>query len=429
MSLARAAALLLASVCAGCAGGGQYASHWDGRRGYDGNGDYGYNVAASRSEAGGYRARASRSYPVPGPPDDPWGPYIRAAAARFQVPDRWIRAVMQQESSGRLYESDGSLITSSAGAMGLMQVMPGTYNMLRRRYGLGTDPYEPRDNILAGAAYIREMYDRFGSPAFLAAYNAGPDRLDSYLSGGNPLPDETVNYLARITPHLGTEVAMSGPLATYAGGGAYQGGGPAYGTGQATSSDADRAYAGGGMTGQEYQASTQMAAGTDDPSARAFDGGGLVTEDAPTGILTGQPRPDATATGQTAPGWVAEDRSVSITRVATFAPATAGALPSRPAAAPSPMLLPVATAATRGGNWAIQVGAYPDPAHSEAAISTARARARDLLAGTYPAVTPVQRGNILYRARLVGLSAESASAACARLSGQGMDCFTVPPGS
>ncbi len=442
MSVARAAALMLVSVCAGCAGGGQYASHWDGRRGYDGNGDYGYDLAESRSEAGSYRARASRSYPVPGTPDDPWGPYIRSAAARFQVPERWIRAVMQQESSGRLYERDGSLITSSTGAMGLMQVMPGTYDMLRRRYGLGSDPYEPRDNILAGTAYIRDMYQRFGSPAFLAAYNAGPDRLDSYLSGGNPLPDETVNYLARVTPRLGTEVAMTGPLATYAGDGAYGTAGTVSGFGQppTPASDADRAYAGGGMIGQDYAASAQIAPAADDPSARAFDGGGLVTEDAPTGILTGQAGTDgaapvsaapvSAAPVSAAPGWVAEDRSVSVTRVASFAPATGGAVVSRPLASPAPMLLPaVAPAAVRGGNWAIQVGAYPNPANSEAAISSARARARNLLAGAYPAVTPVQRAGILYRARLVGLSAESAAAACAQLSGQGMDCFTVPPGS
>ena len=139
---------------------------------------------------------------------------------------------MRQESGGRLYERDGSLITSSAGAMGLMQVMPRTYDMLRRRYGLGGDPYEPRDNILAGTAYIREMYDRYGSPAFLAAYNAGPDRLEAYLSGGNPLPDETVNYLASVAPRLGTDVAMTGPLAAYAGGGAY---GPRHGVRPAAS--------------------------------------------------------------------------------------------------------------------------------------------------------------------------------------------------
>jgi D-alanyl-D-alanine carboxypeptidase len=98
--------------------------------------------------------------------------------------------------------------------MGLMQVMPETYEQLRESYGLGSDPYDPHNNILAGAAYIREMYDEFGSPGFLAGYNAGPDRVESYLAGtARRLPDETVNYIAAITPNLGDAVSPSGPLA------------------------------------------------------------------------------------------------------------------------------------------------------------------------------------------------------------------------
>jgi Transglycosylase SLT domain len=278
----RATAFLLLVVLAGCAGGSRYATGWDGRRGYDGSGDYGYDLNASRAEARDYRARAARAYPVPGTPDDPWARHIREAAYRFGVPERWIREVMRQESGGRLYDADGWPITSPAGAMGLMQVMPRTYDILQRRYGLGSDPYEPRDNILAGTAFIREMYERYGAPGFLAAYNAGPDRMDAYLSGATILPDETVNYLASVAPRLGTEVAMSGPLAVYAGGTA------ASGYRQAYSSEADLAYAGGGMTGQDYYAATQTASTPNDSSDRAFDGGGLVTPEAPTGILTGR---------------------------------------------------------------------------------------------------------------------------------------------
>ena len=103
--------------------------------------------------------------------------------------------------------------------MGLMQVMPGTYDELSRRYTLGGDPYEPHDNIMAGTAYIREMYDRYGAPGFLAAYNAGPYRLEDYLGGNGSLPDETVNYVASIAPRLGGNVPMTGPLAVYAQGG------------------------------------------------------------------------------------------------------------------------------------------------------------------------------------------------------------------
>src|SRR3546814_19834934 len=63
---------------------------------------------------------------------------------------------------------------SPKGAMGLRRLMPDTWASLRVRLGLGANPYDPRDNILAGAAYLREMHDRYGSPGFLAAYNAGP---------------------------------------------------------------------------------------------------------------------------------------------------------------------------------------------------------------------------------------------------------------
>ena len=154
-------------------------------------------------------------YPEPGPPGDPWRPYIRQAANRFSVPQQWIRAVMRQESGGQEYRY-GQPIVSGAGAMGLMQLMPATYADMQAQNGLGSDPFEPHDNIMAGTAYIRLMYDRYGAPAFLAAYNAGPQRLDDYLNTGRSLPNETVDYVASIAPNLGTELAMSGPLATYA---------------------------------------------------------------------------------------------------------------------------------------------------------------------------------------------------------------------
>ncbi|MBX9698679.1 MAG: lytic transglycosylase domain-containing protein, partial [Acetobacteraceae bacterium] len=136
------------------------------------------------------------SYDPPGPPSDPWGPWIREASRRHDVPERWIREVMRQESGGRV----GA--TSPVGAMGLMQVMPGTYRELRARYGLGDDPYHPYDSIMAGTAYIREMYELYGSPAFLAAYNAGPRRLEDYLWNSRGLPTETRNYVRRIGPRI-----------------------------------------------------------------------------------------------------------------------------------------------------------------------------------------------------------------------------------
>lgn len=154
-------------------------------------------------EAARYAAHASGDYSPPGPPEDPWGPYIMEASARFDVPDRWIREVMRVESGGRLYHND-TLVTSPVGAMGLMQVMPATFDDMRGQFnGIGGDPYDPHNSILAGTAYIRQMYDRYGSPGFLAAYNAGPQRMDNYLAGSGSLPNETVNYVASIGPHLG----------------------------------------------------------------------------------------------------------------------------------------------------------------------------------------------------------------------------------
>ena len=86
--------------------------------------------------------------------------------------------------------------------MGLMQIMPKTWAELRARHGLGADPYDPRDNILAGAAYIRELYDRYGAPGFLAAYNAGPGRYERHLATGRPLPAETQAYVATLAPMI-----------------------------------------------------------------------------------------------------------------------------------------------------------------------------------------------------------------------------------
>ena len=163
------------------------------------------------SSSSGY----GRFYTAPGPASDPWRPYIREASTRFSVPQTWIRAVMRQESGGHEY-LNGRPVTSDAGAMGLMQLMPATYAELRDRYGLGNDPYEPHDNIMAGTGYISELYARYGSPAFLAAYNAGPHRLDQYNAGTASLPDQTVAYLASVAPSLASDGPMTGPLAAYA---------------------------------------------------------------------------------------------------------------------------------------------------------------------------------------------------------------------
>ncbi|CDX12616.1 Lytic transglycosylase catalytic [Mesorhizobium plurifarium] len=127
-----------------------------------------------------------------------WHRFVSEASQRFRVPESWIYAVMEAESSGRTMLA-GRPITSRAGAMGLMQVMPKTYDEMRTEHGLGVDPFHPRDNILAGTAYLRAMYDRFGFPGLFAAYNAGPERYDDHLQRGRPLPSETVDYLRKVT--------------------------------------------------------------------------------------------------------------------------------------------------------------------------------------------------------------------------------------
>ena len=126
----------------------------------------------------------------------PYAAHIAEASQRFRIPAAWIRAVMRAESAGV------QRAVSPKGAMGLMQIMPDTWDELRIRYRLGKDPYHPRDSILAGTAYLRELHDRYGSPGFLAAYNAGPKRYEDYVSKKRPLPPETRAYVAALLPFV-----------------------------------------------------------------------------------------------------------------------------------------------------------------------------------------------------------------------------------
>ncbi len=132
-----------------------------------------------------------------------WHSIVAEASTRFAIPEDWIAGVLQAESGGRT-TLNGRPITSPAGAMGLMQVMPATYADLRRRYGFGADPYAVRDNIFAGAAYLRGLYERYGYPYLFAAYNAGPHRFDEFLLRGKPLPKATTAYVNAIVPESST---------------------------------------------------------------------------------------------------------------------------------------------------------------------------------------------------------------------------------
>ena len=133
---------------------------------------------------------------------------IAEAAHRFGIPADWIAAVLAAESNG-----DPTAV-SSAGAMGLMQLMPATWDEQRALHRLGSDPFQPRDNILAGAAYLRAMWDRYGAVTdMLGAYNFGPGRYDEYLAGERGLPPETRDYVAALAPVLAGEPLAPGALA------------------------------------------------------------------------------------------------------------------------------------------------------------------------------------------------------------------------
>lgn len=139
----------------------------------------------------------SLARPVAADPADRWRPYVAEAARRFALPPDWIERVIRAESGGLAGLSDVP-IRSRVGAMGLMQLMPATWAAMRDRYGLGGNPDDPRDNILAGTAFLRRIYDRFGYPGLFAAYDAGPARYAAWLRGTARLPAETIAYVAKV---------------------------------------------------------------------------------------------------------------------------------------------------------------------------------------------------------------------------------------
>jgi Transglycosylase SLT domain/SPOR domain len=342
---------------------------------------------SAMDEAARYAAHARGHYTPPGPPEDPWGPYIREASKRYDVPDLWIRSVMRVESGGNLYLG-GQLVTSSVGAMGLMQVMPETYDELRARYNLGDDPYDPHDNILAGAAYLREMYDIYGSPGFLAAYNAGPRRLDDYLSNNRPLPDETRRYVAMIGPNIvGVYPQNRSPAEDYA----------------------MNALPIQIPPGPRYGRAVQLA------SSRG--GGGRVPERVPVQVAQ-LPEPPR-ALGQPA--------QQQLALVAPPPPPPRGGFRLIPQAVAAEAVPLHHTGATTGG-WAVQVGAYSTEGLAEHALVNARDQAHVELAVARSSVASVRATHgVLYRARLTGLSHEAAEQACQRLAHTRTSCIVLSP--
>ncbi len=341
-----------------------------------------------------YAARAKGNYAPPGPPSDPWGPYITKASERFDVPERWIREVMRVESGGQMYQG-GKLTTSGAGAMGLMQVMPGTYEELRSRYALDDDPFDPHDNIMAGTAYIREMYDLYGSPGFLAAYNAGPRRFEDYAIRNRGLPNETRRYVAKIAPsiadHRPNRESEAAQMAMYQIP-ANIPAGPRYPRGGRNPAPVALAQASppAGRSAFQRADSTVIAANLPPPPA--------MPPRASVVAMAAPPSPPA--------------RGFSL-----ISPAMAGSLPARPAAVAGTV-----------GPWAIQVGAFANEGLARAAADSARGRARDVLAQARTNIGAVRSGSgTLYRARLGGLSREAATQACEKLAKARGTCIVLSP--
>ena len=112
---------------------------------------------------------------------------IGAAAEREKLDEKVLRGVMSQESGFR------PCAVSSKGALGLMQLMPGT----ARDLGVN-DPFNPSQNVDAGAHYLKQLLTRYGGDLTmaLAAYNAGPGKVDS--ANGVPGIPETQDYIHRI---------------------------------------------------------------------------------------------------------------------------------------------------------------------------------------------------------------------------------------
>ncbi len=330
-------------------------------------------------EARQYQARARPTYTPPGPPSDPWGPYILEAADKYDLPERWIREVIRAESSGNVLD------TSAPGAMGLMQVMPATYDELRARYALNDDPYEPHDNIMAGTAYLREMYDLYGSPGFLAAYNAGPGRWDDYLSHHKNLPDETRNYVAKIAPRIqGVDPIRPSPATQYAMNAIpmYIPAGPRYPT----------------------RARTQAPVALADTRRTGYARSAVQTAFLAEPVRPMSPPPQVFAQAQPAPQ----------------------------SARPGFRLIPQAMADTlprqTGGatNWAIQVGAFGNESMARAAADSARGKAA--VASAHSAIGTVKQGSgTLYRARLVGMSREAAVQACEKIGKSHSSCIVLSP--
>lgn len=419
---------------------------------------------------------SSREEPVEigdvGPADDEWGVHIYNASQRFDVPELWIRAVMHVESRGRQF-MNGRPTTSPAGAQGLMQVMPATYNELRARYDLGYDAYNPEDNILAGTAYIREMYEQFGSPGFLAAYNAGPGRYQRVLDGRQGMPEETRNYINMIGPYVvqadprvrvREDIELEGSpqraqmlqLAERAPAPDFLPESRRTAAPLQTASEPATVVDQGELDRARARADAQIAANTAavdrqrEAALARLNAENSITpiQTAPTGSSTATGIPTAppvaevtqtaTAPTQVIPSSpttaVAAQQPAVIQQVPTSTPSAAQAAATVPPSVTQATASPAQSAAVVGvspaGSWGVQVGAFSTEQQVLVALDEAQAAAPFLLSTAQRQSMAVSTGNgTLYRARLAGLDADQAFAACQALRRSGQDCVRVSPAS
>ncbi len=416
---------------------------------------------ASGASTNYYVSHAAGNYTPPGPPSDPWGPYIQIAAGRFDVPTKWIREVMRVESGGHEY-IDGQLTVSGAGAMGLMQLEPETYQEMADRYGLGSDPFNPYDNIMAGTAYIHEMYEVYGAPGFLAAYNAGPGRLDSFMNYNKPLPDETTNYVAMIAPDIqgyypahrseADQLALNTEPAGVSTGILP----PGYNPDAPAAQDMEVAYAAPRAPAEREispvpaasAAPEEVADASQQPSALAVQSVSMpVSAPAPaqqTPLPSPQPAPAPAAPVEvaalTSPS-PPQDSAVYTPQPELSEPpappppaprASFSLIQAAVADTPPPQMDAPAPVYGHAGplnqDWAIQVGAYSSRNNAQAALGIAELSAVQMLMHGQPMVVSVSTGNgTRYRARVTGLAHENAVNACQRLATGPTGCVVLSP--
>ncbi len=404
------------------------------------------------------------------------------------MPERWIREVMRVESGGHT-EMNGTPITSGAGAMGLMQVMPATYDELRGRYTLGDDPYDPYNSIMAGTAYIRELYDLYGSPGFLAAYNGGPGRLDDYLTRNRPLPDETRRYVAKIGPYIADSFPNRRSTAEMYAMNAVGSSIPAGPRYPSAPADAPVAVAPAASAPVEVAfAPPSSSDGAFDPPPGWTPKGMPASERRVYVPPPAEPAPTVVASAAPAPRFdpapLPDQGSEAVPAVQAYnpppepraaprseprqeprpaqyaalpeppPPPAAHTLPEPPRFTPQPVTVQTAAAygyappshrepgfrlvgpayaapapAYRGepGEWAIQVGAFGNEGLAKIAVGSAREQAGPVLSTAHPNVASVREPHgVLYRARLTGLSRDAATQACERLRGRS-SCIVLSP--